>query len=133
MANKINVLLVSIRNVAKEKVEGGLGLHDIHIRFLAFGARVAWNMYAHSHAYWVQIMQAKYLDFPLNIRILTVVNPLARSVMCNFLIQSREIITTIVTWEVNNGEQVKFWIDSWGGNPPLIINPNLNFIYPLIS
>ena len=26
----------------------------------------------------------------------------------------------MVSWELNNGEKVKFWRDSWNGAPPLI-------------
>lgn len=75
----------------------------------------------------------KYLDITNRSRILTLADPPSGSAIWNFLLQSRNIIISYITWVVHNGEEFNFWLDSWAGFPPLHSFVDFRFIANLAS
>lgn len=74
---------------------------------------------------WCRLLQEKYLDSNDCCRILIALDPPKGSAIWDFMISSRDAILRFVSWEVNNGESINFWIDSWNGLPPLSQNLEL--------
>lgn len=78
-------------------------------------------------------MQAKYLDSPNPNKILTISNPPSRSPTWNFMISSRYVVTTFLSWQVHNKFTVLFWKDSWNGFPPLCSVSSLDQVMHVAS
>lgn len=76
-------------------------------------------MYEKSFAKWCRLLQEKYLDNLELSRFFTLLDPPKGSVTCEYMMASREVITSFIYWEVNNGKSINFWFDSWNGSPPL--------------
>ena len=98
---------------------GRAGVHDLTKRNEAFGGKLVWKMYSKPHSTWCNIMQQKYLNNNDSTRIISILDTPKGSVIWDFMIASRDIVVTYVTWEVNNNSRVSFLRDSWNGQPPL--------------
>lgn len=82
-------------------------------------AKLVWSLYQDGERKWVQILRRKYLDSNDPIRILSTLDPPHGSSIWNFILDYSEIITRCIKWEVNDGQSVHFWEDSWEGQPAL--------------
>lgn len=64
-------------------------------------------------------MQAKYLANTQPSRVLTLLDSPKGSSIWNFMMDSRNLISKYVSWEINNGLSANLWTDSWCGYPPI--------------
>ena len=64
----------------------------------ALGAKLIWAVYENPHLYWVRILKGKYLDSEEDHRILTIQDPPKGSVVWNFILSCREVITKYISW-----------------------------------
>ena len=55
-------------------------------------------------------------------------DPPKGSVIWDFMIASRDIVLKYISWELNCGDKIKFWVNSWNGQPPLIVMQNIQKI-----
>ena len=60
-------------------------------------------------------------------------DPLKGSVIWDFMIASRDIVLNYISWELNCGDTINFWGDSWNGHPPLNSIPNIQNIVSIIE
>ncbi|GLJ55190.1 hypothetical protein SUGI_1184340 [Cryptomeria japonica] len=92
------------------------------------GAKLVWEICSGGKQKWVRLLKHKYLDSLEPKRILTINNPPRGSTIWNFIMDSKEIISDQVTWDVRNGKDASFWFDSWSGDVSLCYNPSLQHI-----
>ncbi len=78
-------------------------------------------------------MQEKYLDNNSPSRTLNISNPPNGLTICNFMLACRHVIVSYISWEVNNGEDILFWMDLWNGQPTLNIDQDLQVAKRIIS
>ena len=62
MSDEKKVPLISLKEMIYDKDSGGIGLHDMSKRNIAFGAKLIWRMLRNPESKWCKIMQGKYLD-----------------------------------------------------------------------
>ena len=62
MTKNRKIPLISLQNMAQEKLHGGIGLHNLAHRNKAIGGNFFWQMYTKPGSTWCQILQEKYLD-----------------------------------------------------------------------
>ena len=55
-------------------------------------------------------------------------DPPKGSTIWDFMIASRDIVLKYISWELNCGDKINFWGDSWNGHPPLNIVLNIQNI-----
>ena len=55
-------------------------------------------------------------------------DPPKGSVIWDFMLSSKDIVHKYISWELNCGDKINFWRDSWNGQPPLITLPNIQEI-----
>ena len=78
-------------------------------------------------------MQQKYLDNNEPHIIFSMLDPPKGSVIWDFMIASRDIVLKHISWELNCGNKINFWGDSWNGHPPLNTMPNIQNIVSVIE
>lgn len=49
------------------------------------------------------------------------------------MLSCKKVVTSYISWEVNKGDEVKFWEDSWNGNFPLKDCQELQSAIPILS
>ena len=72
---------LAIWQIFTTKVNPIIGLHDLYLRNLAFGAKLGWKMYTNIDSLWLCIMRDKYLDSNNDTHIFMIANPPPRSAM----------------------------------------------------
>jgi hypothetical protein len=108
MNGQKKIPLISIHAMSTSCRTGGVRLPNITNRNKAFGAKLVWQMYEKPSAKWCHLLQEKYLDNLEPSRVLTVLDPPKGSVIWDFMMASREVITSFISWQVNNGDSVNF-------------------------
>ena len=73
-------------------------------------------------------MHQKYLNNSEPSRIFSILDPPKGSIFLDFMVSSRDIVLKYVTWEINKVDNISFWRDSWNGQPPLTILPDVHNI-----
>ena len=73
-------------------------------------------MYSKAHTIWCQIMHQKYLNNSEPSRIFSILDPLKGSIFLDFMV-----------------DNISFWRDSWNGQPPLTILPDVHNIISVIE
>lgn len=111
-----------------QKSQGGVGLNNLKHCNKAFGGKLVWKLYTNPASKWCQIMQDKYLDNNQPSRVLTILDSPKGSAIWNFMMDSRNLVTKYISWEVNNGFSANFWTDSWCGHPPIAQMDNMEDI-----
>ncbi|XP_059073538.1 uncharacterized protein LOC131874266 [Cryptomeria japonica] len=132
MSEEKKISLISIQEMAHDKGGGGVGLHDLSKRNIAFGGKLVWKMVSKPDTKWCRIMQEKYLDSLNPSPVGTTLDPPKGSIVWNFMMSWRQVITRYVSWEVHNGESIQLWEDSWNGLPPLKLSELLLDAIPTI-
>ena len=117
MNGQKKIPLICIHAMSTSYRIGGVRLPNITNRNRAFGAKLVWKMYEKLSTKWCHLLQEKYLDNLEPSRVLTMLDPPKGSVIWDFMMASQEAITSFISWQVNNGDSVNFWFDSWNGSP----------------
>ena len=114
--------LVSLSNMSPSFNIGRVGLHNIANRNKPYGAKLVWQMQVKTTSKWFICFKNFYFDSLDPSRIITVLDPLKRSSVWDFMMGSRELIASFVSQEVNNQEKSFFCLfNSWIGYPFLLM------------
>ena len=105
--------------ICQPKEVDGFRIHNIKLQAQALGAELIWRMICNLELSWIRTLSNKYLKSMDPLSILRTKSPPQVSGVQNFMLKCRYIIFNKVTRQVANGMQVKFWIDSQEGFPPL--------------
>ncbi|XP_059067698.1 uncharacterized protein LOC131858469 [Cryptomeria japonica] len=117
--------LIAWKKICQPKKAGSAGIRQILVMNLAMGAKLVWEIYSGRKQKWVRLLKHKYLDSLEPKRILTINNPPKGLAIWNFIMDSGEIISDQVNWDVRNGKHASFWFDYWSGEAALCHNPSL--------
>lgn len=102
--------MVKWSTVTFPKVLGGLGLHSIRDRNLAFLAKLCWRLASSQDSPWAAMLAAEYLTPK---RMTEDGRKLPCSSMWSACKKGGPIYVKGLKWSVRSGESIKFWMDYW--------------------
>lgn len=86
MMGERKILLIYLKEISFEKLEGGINLPNFSLRNKEFGGKLIWFMYDKAETKWCKIMQRKYLDTLEPSHIFTMENIPKGSPIWNFMV-----------------------------------------------
>jgi len=108
--NKRKLITVSWHKVCKPAKEGGLGIRNLSHINEAGNLKNCWDI-MQSYLQRAQLVKS---------RVLRDNNPISHHISSSIWCGSKHKFSTLqdnVTWKIGNGESIKFWLDSWSGEP----------------
>lgn len=106
--------LISGESICRPKEEGGLGFSNLRMVNRSFLMKLCWNLMTNHKALWVELVRAKYSygrSILPNMKLGSRPSHLWRG-----MIQSWPYIEQDPSWVVRDGQDVRFWQDSWVPN-----------------
>ena len=97
------------QTLCKPRLDGGLGMKNLHVVNRALIMKLAWGMISKPNAFWVRLLKSKYRCDEGTIPMVTprTHNSLIWKGICTVWNDTLEGIR----WIVRNGWQVQFWED----------------------
>jgi len=115
--------LVKWSTVCTPKNQGGLGIRDSRSMNKALLAKRGWQLCSNNDALWVRIIKAKYLNRDSFLQ----VEPKSdASFTWKSFLDARDVVEHGIAFLVRNGRIIRFWLDTWLGDEPLISKASTN-------
>jgi len=108
--NQRKLVTVSWHKVCKSFKEGGLGIRNLADVNEAGNLKICWEI-MQSDLQWAQLVRSRVLRNNKPIR------HYVSSSVWNGAKHKFQTIQDNVTWKIGNGENIRFWIDTWCGEP----------------
>lgn len=96
--------------MSRAKSDGGMGFRDFRAMNVALLARQGWRMLKNPDSFWAKMMKGLY--FP-NSSFLEATKGYRASWAWLSILSGREILMKGLRWQVQNGESIRFWEDTW--------------------
>ncbi|KAG7559018.1 Reverse transcriptase zinc-binding domain [Arabidopsis thaliana x Arabidopsis arenosa] len=112
--------LIGWRKVCLPKGEGGLGIRAAKDMNKALIAKVGWRLLNDKRSLWARVLRSKYrVGEPHDqnwMRVKSTWSSTWRSVGVGL----REVVFPGLSWVIGDGSTLKFWVDKWVSNRPLL-------------
>lgn len=119
--------LVKWQTACLQKKGGGIGLRDPTHSNAVIGARIWWKWLSGPPTTWALLWTAKYVGNCPREELIRLSETSNGSIIWNSTKQHKNLIQEHSFWEVKNGDQARFWDDSWQQMPKLknLFPPNV--------
>lgn len=127
-----NIHWQSWTKLCKAKELGGLGFRDLEAFNLALLAKQCWRIQKNPNSLWVRILKARYFN---NCNFFQAKTGSRSSWAWSSILAGRSSIMSGVRWQVNSGNKIQVWEDSWllnGSDGLLHPFPTSNRFTPLL-
>lgn len=112
--------LVKWTTVCIPKEYGGVALHDPQHSNVVVGARIWWRWLSTPHTPWATLWTTKYANNRPPDKLIRLLPTENGSLIWNAARQHNKMIQKHSFWEIRDGNNAYFWVDSWHQIPRII-------------
>ena len=109
-------------------IEGGLALRDIKLQNLALGTNILWNIISGNLSWRSKVLWKKYFEGNRKTYLEQDLVTKKGSPILSICLKSLPKFKESLHWILGNGKLINIWNDSIMGNPPLVLDQNLENI-----
>ncbi|KAG7551702.1 Ribonuclease H domain [Arabidopsis thaliana x Arabidopsis arenosa] len=119
-AEKRKQHLLSWKKICKPKSAGGLGLRKARVMNRALISKVGWRLLNNVDGLWARVLRSKYKVGEIQDRAWLTPKGTWSSTWRSICVGLRKVISGGVSWVPGDGQQTRFWLDSWLIPEPLL-------------
>ncbi|KAL0559838.1 hypothetical protein IC582_000218 [Cucumis melo] len=117
-SNGHNISLIRWNQIVSPKEKGGLGIHSVNSTNFALLCKWLWKFLTEKDPLWKRLIISKYDkekmgSFPSHGKFSSNNSPWKAVTECISWFYNN------ISWKVNDGDDISFWLDNWNGNAPL--------------
>ena len=116
---KMKWALVDWETIYHPKRAGGLGLRDLEITNQVLNAKIWWQWVTHKREPWANLWQQKYAKGWPSQNLICLNQDIPRSSIWQVANANRQLVREHSFWAIGNGEEEKFFRDSWQQLPKI--------------